>query len=104
MSAAQPDLVFAALADPTRRAIVEQLSDGQARRMSDIGADLPITRQAIAKHLAIIEDAGLIVREKYGREIRITLKPQPLESATSWLEDRAQQWDDRLSALSRHLS
>jgi DNA-binding transcriptional ArsR family regulator len=92
--------VFAALADPTRRHVVETLVRDGSTSVPALSAALPITRQAIAKHLAALDDAGLVEREPGGgREVRYRLRPGALRPASSWLDETAAAWDDRLGRL-----
>lgn len=96
-------LVFAALADPTRRAVVQELSRQETVTASALTAQLPMTRQAIAKHLALLSSAGLVSSERAGRETRYRLTPDPLEEAMAWMADVGGQWDRRLEKLRRHV-
>ena len=93
------DPVFVALADPTRRAILHTLADGSPQTASSLAADFPITRQAIAKHLAILEQAGLVVVTPHGRERRYQLSPEPLAAVSDWVQELASRWDERLLRL-----
>ena len=95
--------VFAALGDPTRRVVMERVADGSATA-TEIAADLPVTRQAVAKHLAVLEDAGLVRAERAGRERRFSPTPAPLGEAISWMASVGGQWDDRLAALQRYVA
>lgn len=96
--------VFTALADPTRRAILDGLARTGPATVSELAAALPITRQAVAKHLAQLLDAGLLVAdEPDGRRVRYRVQPGPVRAALAWLSAMANQWDDRLSALAAHL-
>jgi len=95
--------VFAALADPTRRAVVRELSRQETVTASALSAQLPITRQAVAKHLAALASAGLVAAERSGRETRYRLTPDPLEEAVAWMTEVGGQWDRRLERLRRHL-
>jgi len=96
------DLVFAAVADPTRRAIVASLAQKPAT-VSQIAAPFPVSLNAVSKHIMVLERAGLIEREVVGREHRCQLKPEPLRQATEWLEHYRRFWDVRLDALERHI-
>jgi DNA-binding transcriptional ArsR family regulator len=96
--------VFDALADPTRRAIVERLSASPALTISELATHFPISRQAVTKHLAQLESAGLIAIETRGRERHVSLRPQALDAASSWLDRIERRWDDRLAALREHLT
>ena len=95
--------VFAALADPTRRRIVRALADGDTVTASSLAAGLPVTRQAVAKHLAALRAAGLAVAEPAGRETRYRLTPAPFTDAVRWMASTGARWDDRLARLDRRL-
>jgi len=109
-AAAGPDIeavaeqVFTALADPTRRAIVAALAAGGPATATDLAAGLPITRQAIAKHLALLAGAGL-VRAEPGerRRVRYRLQSAPMQVAQQFLAALARDWDRSLGALAGHL-
>ncbi len=96
--------VFAALADPTRRQVVQSLSGGSTVTASALARDLPVTRQAVAKHLAFLHDAGLVAAERRGRETHYRLTPAPLTEAASWMAAVGAEWDDRLESLRAHLA
>jgi DNA-binding transcriptional ArsR family regulator len=92
--------VFSALADPTRRRMVETLACEGSTSVPRLSAELPITRQAIAKHLASLAGAGLVEREPgHGREVRYRLAPDALGPAAAWLRDTQDEWDERLARL-----
>ncbi|HTA11886.1 MAG TPA: metalloregulator ArsR/SmtB family transcription factor [Solirubrobacteraceae bacterium] len=92
--------VFAALADPTRRLMVEELLRDGTTSVPTLSAVLPITRQAVAKHLSTLDHAGLIERAPgAGREVRYRLRPGALSSASSWLSEAESAWDGRLARL-----
>ena len=109
-AAAGPDIeavaeqVFTALADPTRRAIVAALAAGGPATATDLAGGLPITRQAIAKHLALLAGAGL-VRAEPGerRRVRYRLQSAPMQVAQQFLAALARDWDRSLGALAGHL-
>ncbi len=94
--------VFAALADPSRRHLLETLARQEATA-TELAADLPVTRQAVAKHLNALREAGLVDARRSGRETRYRLTPGPLEEALSWIAEVGETWDTRLQALRRHL-
>jgi DNA-binding transcriptional ArsR family regulator len=94
------DGVFEALADPMRRRLLSRLSAGPATA-TELAADLPITRQAVAKHLTSLSRAGLLERERAGRDVRYRVTPAPLTEAVSWMAGVGGQWDDRLARLAR---
>jgi DNA-binding transcriptional ArsR family regulator len=98
---ADPDAVFAALADPTRRGIYRALAGGGADTASDLARGLPISRQAVSKHLAALAEAGLVASERSGRETRYRPTPEPLADAAAWMTEVGTLWDDRLAALAR---
>jgi DNA-binding transcriptional ArsR family regulator len=100
---AQVDAVFTALADPTRRRVLEGLSRGEAVTASGLASELPISRQAVAKHLASLRSADLVSCERVGRETVYALRPEPLEEAVGWIERVGAEWDSRLDALRRSL-
>ena len=97
--------VFVALADPTRRAILAALATDGPATATDLAARLPITRQAVAKHLTLLTDAGLITSEAgERRRVRYRLQSAPVQVAQQYLAALAHSWDDRLDALQRHLA
>lgn len=95
--------VFQALADPTRRQVVALLARSGPVTATELAGRLPVTRQAVAKHLAALADAGLVSGAREGREVRYRLTPPPLRDAVSWMATVGAEWDDRLEALRRHL-
>lgn len=96
--------VFQALADPTRRAILARLAAQGPATATDLADCLPITRQAIAKHLVLLADAGLVTPELgERRRVRYRLHSAPVQLAQQFLAALAHDWDDRLQALSDHL-
>ncbi len=97
------DAVFFALADPTRRAVVRRLLSRDWVTATQLAVELPITRQAVSKHLAALVEAGLVGSSREGRETRYRLTPEPLEAASSWLGVIGAEWDARLERLSRHI-
>jgi DNA-binding transcriptional ArsR family regulator len=101
---ARVDAVFSALADPTRRRLIQSLSRGNEVTATGLAAELPISRQAVAKHLAALRDARLVSSARVGRETRYELRPEPLDEAAAWIESVGAQWDERLGALRRSLA
>ncbi|MBA3431532.1 MAG: winged helix-turn-helix transcriptional regulator [Actinobacteria bacterium] len=97
------DAVFSALSDPTRREVMRCISEGGVSSVSEIAEQLPVTRQAVAKHLDALDEAGLVSYRRAGREKRYTLTPAPLSEAMTWMADVGAEWDDRLQSLERHL-
>ncbi len=96
------DRTFAALADPTRRAILSRLALGEAN-VSELAEPFPISLPAISKHLRVLEEAGLLARRKEGRTHHCNLRPEPLGDAVEWIEEARRFWDDRLDALAEFL-
>jgi DNA-binding transcriptional ArsR family regulator len=99
----QVDSVFGALADPTRRRVVETLARGGTVTASGLAEQLPITRQAVAKHLLALRDADLVSSRRVGRETHYELRPEPLDEAADWIQAVSAEWDERLDALRRSL-
>ena len=96
--------VFIALADPTRRAILAELAAGGPATATDLADRLPITRQAIAKHLGLLAEAGLVTAEPgERRRVRYRLRSAPMRVAQQFLAALARDWDSRLDALTDHL-
>ena len=96
--------VFTALADPTRRAILGTLAAAGPATVTDLAARLPITRQAVAKHLALLADAGLVTAEPgERRRVRYRLRSAPMQVAQQFLAALARDWDGPLGALTGHL-
>lgn len=98
------DALFSALADERRRSLVELLSARPSATATELAQELPVTRQAVSKHLASLGEAGLVTVRRSGREARYELSPEPLAEAVAWIEKVGGRWDDRLSALARHLA
>jgi DNA-binding transcriptional ArsR family regulator len=93
------DEVFSALADPTRREVLRSLAQRPDLTASRLAGELPITRQAVTKHLAALQRAGLIEARREGRETRYTVTPAPLMDALSWMAEVGAAWDTRLARL-----
>ena len=97
------DDVFDALADPTRRLLLERVSTGRTVTASEMAGELPMSRQAVAKHLALLDRAGLVAAERIGREVRYGFCAGPLLDATRWMAEVGDAWDGRLGKLARLL-
>ena len=97
--------LFAALADPTRRAILAALASAGPTTATDLAGRLPITRQAIAKHMALLAEAGLVTAEPgERRRVRYRLRSAPMQVAQQFLAALARDWDSPLDALKDHLN
>jgi DNA-binding transcriptional ArsR family regulator len=96
--------VFAALADPTRREVMLSLAERPGLTASSLAGELPITRQAVSKHLGALSGAGLVQARREGRETRYTLTPAPLADAMEWMTEVGAEWDQRLARLARRSS
>jgi DNA-binding transcriptional ArsR family regulator len=97
------DAVFAAVADPTRRELLARLRAGEGLSIADLSRDLPMTRQAVTKHLDALREAGLVRVRRQGRERLHDLDAAPLEAVDDWLRPYAEAWDQRIDRLRHHL-
>jgi DNA-binding transcriptional ArsR family regulator len=104
MTERRVDAVFSALSDPTRRAVMRSLSDDGPSTLAELAARLPVTRQAVAKHLEALADAGLVAASAEGRSRRYRLTPRPMTEAMAWMTAVGAEWDERLDALRQHLA
>ena len=95
------DEVLVALADPMRRRVLDALSADPQSTATALASRLPVTRQAIVKHLIVLEQAGLVEASKRGREVQFTVRPERLESTARWMHGVAAAWDARLGAIKR---
>ena len=93
------DAVFSALADPSRRFVLETLATQGTATPTELAATLPVTRQAVTKHLTALREAGLVEASRAGRETRYALTPEPLAAAADWIDGVGAAWDLRLEAL-----
>ena len=91
--------IFAALADPMRRDLLENLAEKSPRTATQLAAEYPISRQGILKHLNILQKAGLVAVHQEGREKRYTLTPEPLSALDAWVKELSSKWDQRLLRL-----
>jgi DNA-binding transcriptional ArsR family regulator len=96
--------VFDALADPNRRYVLEALAQRDTATATELAAEMPVTRQAVAKHLAALNEAGLVESRREGRETLYELTPGPLATAMDWMASVGADWDSRLARLSKHLT
>ena len=95
--------IFAALADPVRRTIIDVLATGVSRTATEFAGDFDITRQGVTRHLDRLVEAGLVQSEHVGRETRYTLSPEPLADASGWIAAVEAEWDRRLVDLKTYV-
>src|SRR5438132_12365682 len=91
--------VFAALADPTRRRVLRLVAERGPTSATLLERELPVTRQAIVKHLAVLNRAGLVSGQRTGQEVRYALVPGPLDEVSDWIGEIGSRWDERLARL-----
>jgi DNA-binding transcriptional ArsR family regulator len=96
-------LLFAALADPTRRAILARLATGEAG-VNELAAPLPMTQQAVSRHVKVLERAGLVSRARAAQSRLCRLEPARLDAAAEWIARHRQLWDERYDRMDRHLA
>jgi DNA-binding transcriptional ArsR family regulator len=96
--------VFDALGDPGRRSLVEAVASRGSATATELASGMPVTRQAVAKQLAALADAGLLHATRTGRETRYEMTPEPLGDAVAWMVAMGATWDERLDKLGRALS
>jgi DNA-binding transcriptional ArsR family regulator len=99
----QLDLTFQALADPTRRAMIERLASGPAS-VSDLARPLNMTFPAVMQHLAVLEGSGIVLSEKAGRVRTCRIAPQALSQAEAWINARRAEWEQRFDRLAAYLN
>lgn len=97
------DRTLAAVADPTRRAILARLALGETR-VTDLAADFPISLNGVSKHVRVLEGAGLVARRREGREYWLSINGAPLAGAAEWVETYRRFWDARLDSLGSFLA
>ena len=102
LAPAKLDRIFSALADPTRRDILTRLGAGDAT-VSELAEPFPISLPAVSRHLKVLEQAGLIVRDRQAQWRSSSLVAAPLKEATTWMEHLTQLWDARFDRLDAHL-
>jgi len=96
------DAVFLALADPTRRQLLERLALGPTTA-TGLSTRFPVTRQAVVKHLGALADARMVTKERHGREVRYRMESAPLGEATAWLTTLEARWEQRLLRLKSYV-
>ena len=99
---ARLDAVFAALADPTRRAIIERLSSSEAR-VTEVAEPLPMSLNAVSKHIRVLEASGVVERHRKGRDHILSINARSLDEADGWIERMRRYWEERLDAMERLL-
>jgi DNA-binding transcriptional ArsR family regulator len=102
MTTAELDRTFSALADPTRRAILARLAEGEAT-VNELAEPFAVSLPAISRHLKVLERAGLIERSRDGKARPSRLRAEPLDEAVAWIESRKRTWNSRMDRLDRHL-
>ena len=95
--------LFAALGEPTRLSVVDRLRDGSERSIAAMATDLPISRQALTKHLKTLEAVGIANSRRLGRETVYRIDPAGLVAAERWIADVSKQWDRTIDRLKRHV-
>jgi DNA-binding transcriptional ArsR family regulator len=95
------DQVLAALADPTRRQLLEALGRRPASSATTLAAQVPVTRQAVARHLAVLRESRLVTSHRAGKEVLFTVCPEQLLATASWMTTLAGTWQERLERLKR---
>jgi len=103
MDSEQLSATFAALADPTRRAILERLAEGDAT-VGELAEPFAMSLPAISKHLSVLERAGLVAKDRDGQRRNCRITATPLKSATSWLEEYRRHWEANLDSLDAYLN
>ncbi len=98
----QLSLIFAALADPTRRSILTRLAEGEAT-VTELAEPFPVSAPAISRHLKVLERAGLIARGREAQWRPSRLRAEPLDEAVEWMQSRKQTWEARMDRLEAHL-
>jgi DNA-binding transcriptional ArsR family regulator len=98
---AEDDALWAAVGDPTRRRVLEALLEQGDATTTTLAAGLPVTRQAVAKHLVVLDRVGLVAGERHGREVRYAVRPERLDAAAESMARVAAQWDRRLARIKR---
>lgn len=98
---AEPGNVLAAIADPTRRQLLAALASSGSATATELAGGLPVTRQAIAKHLSVLKRASLVTSQRHGRDVRFTVQTGGLARTAGWIEGLVAEWDSRLAANKR---
>jgi DNA-binding transcriptional ArsR family regulator len=104
MATEPADAVFGALADPTRRRLLALLGERGEASATDLARELPVSRQAVQKHLGQLSEAGLVAQRRAGREVLFRPTPAPMSDAMAWMAEMGAQWDERLASLEQQLA
>ncbi|TWP47783.1 winged helix-turn-helix transcriptional regulator [Lentzea tibetensis] len=97
----EPGGVIVALADPTRRQLLDLMAARGEVTATTLAEALPVSRQAVVKHLAVLDAAGLVSRSRAGREVRYAVRPEALNATARWMAGLATEWDRRLARIKR---
>jgi DNA-binding transcriptional ArsR family regulator len=97
------DRVLTALSDPTRRAILTALASGP-QRVTELARPFALSLNSVSKHLRVLESAGMVTRQRRGREHIISLDPRPMSDVQAWLEQQQQLWSQRMHAMDAYLT
>ena len=100
-TAEELDQLWSAVGDPTRRRVLDVILDRGEATATTVAAELPVTRQAVTKHLTVLDRSGLVEARRQGREVRYAVRPQRLEAAARSMASVAAEWDARLGAIKR---
>lgn len=100
-AAVEDDALWVAVADPTRRRVLDAVLEHGEATTTTIAAELPVTRQAVAKHLVVLNRVGLVAGRRHGREVRYAVRPERLDDAAEAMARVAAQWDRRLARIKR---
>jgi len=103
MPKAEPAAIFAALGEPTRMQLLNRLGNGEPRSIARLADGMPISRQALSKHLRVLESAGLTSVEREGRETLYRIDPAGLLVAEAWIGEVSRQWDAAIDRLKQHV-
>jgi len=101
VAGAGAEAVIVALADPTRRQVLDLLAEHGDGTATTLAGELPVSRPAVIKHLGVLDRAGLVESRRAGREVRYSVRPEPLAETAEWMAGLAARWDARLTALKR---
>ena len=101
MTTVADDQLWSAIADPSRRRVLDLLVQGDETTASSLAYEVPFSRQAVIKHLVVLEHAGLVNRQKRGREVHFQVDPARLSDAAHAMTQQAKEWDQRLQAIKR---